>query len=130
MLLDGNGSEIPANDPIQKTIELLLDGSIVAIKGLGGFHLAVDAAVNASVLRLRDRKHREEKPFAIMVRDIEKARQLCFISAAEEEILLSRLKPILLLRKMPGDLLAESVAPRNRFLGIMLPYTPVHHLDA
>jgi hydrogenase maturation protein HypF len=128
MLLDGKGNEILADDPIQKTIELLLDSSIVAIKGLGGFHLAVDAAVNASVLRLRERKHREEKPFAIMVRDIERARQLCFISAEEEEILLSRLKPILLLRKKPGDLIAESVAPRNRFLGIMLPYTPVHHL--
>ena len=128
MLLDGDGNEIPAADPIQKTVELLLDGSIVAIKGLGGFHLAVDAASNASVLRLRERKLREEKPFAIMVRDIEKARQLCFISAEEEDILLSRLKPILLLRKKPGDLIAESIAPRNRFLGIMLPYTPVHHL--
>ena len=128
MLLDGDGNEIPAADPIQKTVELLLDGSIVAIKGLGGFHLAVDATSNASVLRLRERKLREEKPFAIMVRDIEKARQLCFISAEEEDILLSRLKPILLLRKNPNNLIAESVAPRNRFLGIMLPYTPVHHL--
>ena len=128
MLLDGNGNEIPAGDPIQKTIELLLDGSIVAIKGLGGFHLAVDATANTSVLRLRERKHREEKPFAIMVRDIEKARHLCCISAEEEEILLSRLKPILLLRKKPNDLIAESVAPRNQFFGIMLPYTPVHHL--
>ena len=80
-------------------VDLLLSGKIVAIKGLGGFHLAVDAASEDAVLRLRARKHREEKPFAIMVRTIEAARRVCFISPQEEQILTSKLKPILLLRK-------------------------------
>ena len=127
-LCDESGQEIAAADPLQKSIELLLAGRIAAIKGLGGFHLAVDAATEEAVQRLRARKHREEKPFAIMVRDIEQARRICFISAQEEEILASKLKPILLLRKKPGHGMAESVAPRNPFFGIMLPYTPVHHL--
>jgi hydrogenase maturation protein HypF len=127
-LCDESGQNIAAADPLQKTIELLLVGRIAAIKGLGGFHLAVDAASEEAVLRLRARKHREEKPFAIMVRDIEQARRICFITEQEEDILTSKLKPILLLRKKPGHGIAEAVAPRNPFFGIMLPYTPVHHL--
>ena len=128
MLVNERGGEIKAADPVQETIALLLKGSILAVKGLGGFHLAVDAASEEAVLRLRSRKLREEKPFAIMVRDIERARQVCFISPQEEEILTSKLKPILLLKKRPGHGIAESVAPHNQFFGIMLPYTPVHHL--
>ncbi len=128
MLLDASGAEVETADPVQKTIELLLQGRIVAIKGLGGFHLAVDAAAQDAVVRLRERKHREEKPFALMVRNVETARQLCFTSPAEEEILSSHTKPILLLKKRPRHAIAESVAPGNQFFGIMLPCTPIQHV--
>lgn len=128
MLLDSHGNAISDVDPIHKTIELLLQGCIVAIKGLGGFHLAVDATVEQAVVRLRERKHREEKPFAIMARDLQTVRNLCFMTPEEEEILVSRLKPILLLKKNSAAMIAESVAPRNSFFGVMLPYTPIHHL--
>jgi hydrogenase maturation protein HypF len=127
-ILNASGKTMNADDPIQRTIDLLLQGYIVAVKGLGGFHLAVDAASDKAVLRLRERKLREEKPFAVMVRDIEIARRLCIISPDEEEILTSKLKPILLLKKRHGHGIAESVAPNNLFFGIMLPYTPIHHL--
>ena len=128
MILDKDGAEVRDPDPVLKTIELLAGGTIVAIKGLGGFHLAVDATSEEAVQRLRERKHREEKPFAIMVQDIEKAHQVCCISPSEEQILSSKLKPILLLEKRPGHGMAEAVAPGNRYFGIMLPYMPVHHL--
>ncbi len=128
MLLDSDGNAVPDVNPIQKTVELLQQGNIVAVKGLGGFHLAVDATVEPAVVRLRERKHREEKPFAIMVRDIQTVRNLCDISLEEEELLMSRLKPILLLKKKPVSIIAESVAPGNLFFGVMLPYTPIHHL--
>jgi hydrogenase maturation protein HypF len=114
--------------PVEKAAELLLAGKILAIKGLGGFHLAVDAANEEAVRNLRSRKYREEKPLAIMVKDIDAASQVARIGRAERELLLSPQRPIVLCRKRDGRLIAPSVAPGVPNQGIMLPYTPLHHL--
>src|SRR6185295_2616426 len=115
-------------DPLDAFAELLLAGGIGALKGLGGYHLACDARRDEAVEELRRRKRREEKPFAVMVRDLEAARALCEVDALESELLLSPRRPIVLLRKRELFPLAEAVAPRNPYLGILLPYTPLHHL--
>ncbi|MCC6347053.1 MAG: carbamoyltransferase HypF, partial [Nitrospirales bacterium] len=115
-------------DPIRDTIGLLRQGAIVAIKGLGGFHLCCDAVNSAAVERLRARKRKSGKPFAIMVPDRETARSLCSVSEEEEHLLLSRVRPIVLLEKIDPCPLAAAVAPGSRTLGVMLPYTPLHHL--
>ncbi|MBI4730100.1 MAG: carbamoyltransferase HypF [Acidobacteria bacterium] len=118
----------PPGDEISRAARLLASGEILAVKGLGGYHLACDAADEAAVARLRGRKHREDRPFALMAPDLEAARALCETSPEEEALLLSRRRPIVLLRKRPGARVAPSVAPRYDTLGIMLPYTPLHHL--
>ncbi len=108
----------------------VLDGAVVALKGLGGFQLIVDAAAPQAVERLRTRKGRPEKPFALLVRDVEQARQLCRISAAELSTLRSAAAPIVLLERIPegAGRVADGVAPENPDLGVMLPATPLHHL--
>jgi hydrogenase maturation protein HypF len=126
-LVDSNGKIVRQSDPIVECIKLLKQGQILAIKGLGGFHLAVDALNNDAVQRLRELKGRPEKPFAVMSRDIEEARKYCEISPIEAGILKSSAAPIVLLRAS-GEKLAPSVAPYVSTLGIMLPYAPVHHL--
>jgi hydrogenase maturation protein HypF len=98
------------------------------MKGLGGYHLICDATSESAVTTLRQRKTREEKPFAVMVRDIESAKKWCTVSGAERQLLTSFRRPIVLLRKQEVDGLAMDLAPKNPFLGIMLPYTPLHHL--
>ncbi len=106
-------------------------GEIVAIKGLGGFHLVVGARNEQSVLCLRERKRREEKPLALMYPSLESVKADCVVSEFEERLLLSSESPIVLLRrlsKIPHSAIARSVAPRNPYLGIMLPYTPLHHI--
>jgi hydrogenase maturation protein HypF len=108
---------------LDDAVQLLRDGAVVAIKGLGGWHLACDAANEGAVARLRARKRREEKPFAIMSGD---PRALADVDDAEWELLRSPARPIVLLRR--HDSLAESVAPGASRLGVMLPYTPLHHL--
>jgi len=118
----------PLGDPVKKAVELLLGGRILAIKGLGGFHLAVDATNEEAVRNLRSRKYREEKPLAIMVKDIAAASQVARIGRAERELLLSPQRPIVLCRKRDGRLVAPSVAPGVPNQGVMLPYTPLHHL--
>ncbi len=127
----------PANDntilaerdeALQQTVHLLLQGKIVAIKGLGGFHLAVDATNAQAVGRLRQRKNREEKPLALMVPDLATAQKLVEIDSAEAQLLTAPQRPIVLLKKKTESLVAEEVAPGNQRLGIMLPYTPLHHL--
>jgi hydrogenase maturation protein HypF len=114
--------------PIEKAAELVRAGKILAIKGLGGFHLAVDATDDEAVRRLRSRKYREEKPLAIMVKDIEAASQIAKIGRAERQLLLSPQRPIVLCRKRGDNAIASSVAPGVPNQGIMLPYTPLHHL--
>ena len=117
-----------AGDPWASTAELLAQGKIVAIKGLGGFHLAVDAENDAAVRRLRQRKGRSEKPFALMVPDLGMARRLCELTAAGEALLSSPERPILLARKREPCQISPEVAPGVGDLGLMLPYTPIHHL--
>lgn len=125
---DKNGKPFVCKDPVSETIARLKKGRILAIKGLGGFHLAVDAENPEAVARLRVRKHREEKPFAIMVKDLEAARRIALLSKEESEALDSIRRPIVLVRKNKAHGLAALVAPRNRFFGVMLPYTPLHYL--
>jgi hydrogenase maturation protein HypF len=118
----------PAADPVAAAAARIREGGIVAVKGLGGFHLACDAASEAAVLRLRARKGREEKPLAVMVRDAAAAARLSDPSRSEMDALRSWRRPIVLLRKKPAFPLAPSVAPSNGFIGVLLPYAPVHHL--
>jgi hydrogenase maturation protein HypF len=127
-LHDHDGLPIDSNAPIEESSHLLKRGSILAIKGLGGFHLAVDATNHKAVVRLRKRKHREEKPLAIMARDLEVAKQIAHINELEANLLLSPQRPILILKKRRFHGLSPQVAPRNRYFGIMLPYTPLHYL--
>jgi hydrogenase maturation protein HypF len=115
---------------VEDAAQLLLDGKIVAIRGLGGFHLAVDATDEQAVARLRARKNREAKPFAIMVRTLAEARELAEIDATEAEMLTSRERPVVVLRRRSEGGLARGVAPRLDSVGIMLAYTPLHHLLA
>jgi hydrogenase maturation protein HypF len=112
---------------LSEAVARLRAGQILAIKGLGGYHLACDAGDEATVARLRARKHREDKPFAVMARD---PHALAAVSPEEERLLRSRARPIVLLRCRFGAPVAASVAPRTRELGVMLPYTPLHHLLA
>jgi hydrogenase maturation protein HypF len=129
VLLDGVGHPSP-EEPIAAAARLIRSGRIVAVKGLGGYHLAVDAADEAAVATLRARKYREEKPFALMARNLEAARRLAQVSPEEEALLASSRRPIVLLRRLPDAPVASAVAPGNAFLGVMLPYTPLHHLLA
>jgi hydrogenase maturation protein HypF len=121
----------PGGDPAAIAAALLRDGQVVAIKGLGGYHLAVDAGSEKATAALRERKHREDKPFAVMTSDVAAARELCDVNEAAALLLSSPRRPIVLLPRRCGRAeapVAAAVAPGNRQLGIMLPYTPLHHL--
>ncbi|MQA61976.1 MAG: carbamoyltransferase HypF [Actinophytocola sp.] len=115
-------------DLLAEAVRRLRAGQILAIKGLGGFHLATDATDPTAAATLRARKHREDKPFAVMVADLAAVRELCEVGDGDAELLTSRRRPIVLLPKRPGTPIADAVAPGNRRLGVMLPYTPLHHL--
>ncbi len=128
-LLEADGRTIDCDDPAEKTIDLLSAGKIVAVKGLGGYHLACLATDDEVVARLRRRKLREEKPLAIMSPDLATVRTYAQPTALEEKLLKSHQRPIVLVRKRPGTgVVSDLVAPRNAYLGVMLPYTPLHHL--
>ncbi len=125
---DRDGKEIPDCDPIDETITAVRAGKVVAIRGLGGFHLTVDACSEEAVARLRERKQRKLKPLAIMVADIDAARRFCDLNEKEAQTLLSPEHPILLLGKKKVGNLAANLAPSVSDIGVMLPYTPLHHL--
>jgi hydrogenase maturation protein HypF len=130
-LTDANGRtvELDSGEEITARVQQLLSqGGIVVIKGIGGFHLACDALNARAVERLRQRKYREDKPFALMAESVEMIREYCFVNEAEEALLTSARRPIVLLEKRVGVGLPEAVAPRLRTLGFMLPYAPLHHL--
>ena len=127
-LVAADGAEIPATDPVDETIARLVAGQILAIKGIGGFHLSVDATNEDAVLRLRQRKHRYGKPLAVMVRDLDAARAICNLTEAEEKLLATSARPIVLVRKRESSPIAPSVAPGIPWLGLFLPYAPLHHL--
>jgi hydrogenase maturation protein HypF len=127
-LWDNRGERLSVKDPVAEAAARLGEGSVVAVKGLGGFHLAVDATNRAAVERLRERKRRVEKPFAIMVRTLEAIEEFCEVDEIARRLLASAERPIVLLPKKAGAAIAEAVAPRNRYLGVFLPYTPLHYL--
>ncbi len=127
-LWDSAGRKIDVVDPVAEAVWQLQAGKIVAVKGLGGFHLAADGTNRAAVSLLRERKRRVEKPFAVMVPDLAAAREICEIDAAAEKVMQSAQRPIVLLLKKNSDLVADEVAPFNRYLGVFLPYTPLHYL--
>jgi hydrogenase maturation protein HypF len=127
-LWDAQGHALDAHDPIAAAVERLRAGEIVAMKGLGGFHLAVDATNSEAVERLRERKRRFEKPLALMVINLAAATRYGRIDPQSERMLTSWHAPIVLLPKKETTALAEAVAPSHTELGMFLPYTPMHHL--
>jgi hydrogenase maturation protein HypF len=130
-VLGGNGSTpwlAHARDPVEWVAGRLAHGAIVAVKGIGGFHLVCDAGDEAAVARLRSRKHREDKPFALMVPDLDAARRLVTLGELDERLLSGVQRPIVLAPRLDGGSVATSVAPSAPELGVMLPYTPLHHL--
>ena len=126
--LEATGGTVCGEAVIARAQGLLHAGAILAVKGLGGFHLACDAEHEGAVCRLRDQKGREEKPLAIMCGSPATVEQLCEVSESERRLLTDPRRPIVLLRKRPDCPIAEPVAPGNRYLGVMLPYTPLHDL--
>ncbi|HKL27297.1 MAG TPA: carbamoyltransferase HypF, partial [Desulfuromonadales bacterium] len=127
-LLDGKGLAQKVADPLAAATELLRQGRILAVKGLGGYHLAVDACNDAAVTELRRRKLRDEKPFALMSFNPERVRQFARLGSAEESLVASGEHPIVLLEKLENHQISAAVAPNNRYFGVMLPYTPLHFL--
>ncbi|MCB1757612.1 MAG: carbamoyltransferase HypF, partial [Gammaproteobacteria bacterium] len=130
-LEDNNGNRLPVENPVSQAAELIRQGRIVAIKGVGGFHLACDAASDTAVATLRERKHRYAKPLAMMARDLDQVRSCCQVSVREAEALSGSAAPIVILeKKHSGDSLplAPGIAPGQKALGFMLPYSPLHHL--
>ena len=127
-LWSAGGSRVDLAEPIREAAKLLERDAIVAVKGLGGFHLACHARSEAAVNLLRDRKRRVEKPFAVMMRRVEDIEHFCVADEAARNLLISFERPIVLLPRQPNSPLASGVAPHNRFLGVFLPYTPLHHL--
>ncbi len=127
-LWDAAGKAIETDDPLGNAKQFLFDGLVVAVKGLGGYHLACDATSAEAVEKLRSRKYREDKPFAVMARDVAVVRRYCDVDDNELALLTSEKRPIVLLRKREPCHLPEAIAPRNRYLGVMLPYAPLHHL--
>jgi len=124
----GSSPELSNGDAILQAAELLREGAIVALKGLGGFHLACDATNAEAVACLRERKGRPHKPLAVMMATLEEVRHHCQVSGAEEELLTSRECPIVLLPWREESNVARNVAPGYCHLGVMLPYTPLHHV--
>ncbi|MFZ1398113.1 MAG: carbamoyltransferase HypF [Candidatus Promineifilaceae bacterium] len=126
--VNGERYSVSGDEAIGGAQALLAAGRIVAVKGLGGFHLACDATNDGALATLRERKGRVDKPFAVMARDVATVRQFAHLSAAEEALLTSKERPILLLTPKANNPLSSLVAPGNNTLGVMLPYTPLHYL--
>ncbi len=127
-LVDAKGKAVVCEDIIVKTAALLKEGKIVAVKGLGGFLLACDATSERTVNRLRQRKNRPAKPLAVMVADIDEIKRHCEVNDEEEKLLKSSGSPIVLVKWENESKITKAVAPGLKYLGVMLPYTPLHHL--
>jgi hydrogenase maturation protein HypF len=127
-LYNNDRYKLDYTDPVSETVRLLKEGYIIAIKGLGGYHLACDALNNAAVKKLRERKVREEKPFALMTFDTKAIESFAHIDIEEKKLLESNKRPIVLLKKREGNIISEGVSPKNRYFGTMLPYTPLHYM--
>ncbi len=127
-LLDAQGNTLSCSDPISSASQLLREGKIIAIKGLGGFLLACDATNATTVKTLRKRKRRPFKPLAIMATNMDEVKRHCYVSPEEEQVLTSPQSPIVLMRWKDDSPVSREVAPNLRYLGVMLPYTPLHHI--
>jgi len=127
-LVDGAGNTVPCDDALAAAARFLKQGKILAIKGLGGFLLACDATSEKAVKLLRERKRRPFKPLAIMVATLDDVKKHCLVSETEEELLTSPQCPIVLLRRREDSPVSSAVAPNLKYLGVMLPYTPLHHV--
>ncbi|VAX18531.1 [NiFe] hydrogenase metallocenter assembly protein HypF [hydrothermal vent metagenome] len=119
--------DLNCKNPIEKTAKLIDDGMIVAVKGIGGYHLVADATNETAVKRLREKKKRDEKPFAVMTKEIDVLKTFAHVGVREEALIKSVSRPITLVRKK-SDATLKGVAPGNKYIGAMLPYTPIHHL--
>ncbi len=127
-LVDNQGKRVAGSDALASASQLLKRGKIVAVKGLGGFLLACDASNEAAVKTLRERKRRPSKPFAIMVNNVNEIKKHCYVSPEEEELLTCPQSPIVLMKWKAGSSVSREVAPNLEYLGVMLPYTPLHHI--
>ena len=128
ILYTSSREKVACENPVERAAELLKQGHLLAIKGLGGFHLAVDAENDAAVKRLRQRKGREEKPLALMSLDLETIRKYAHVRDSEETLLTSAERPIVVLKKKEPHPLSDQISPKNGYFGVMLPYTPLHYL--
>ncbi|WP_125152041.1 carbamoyltransferase HypF [Clostridium rectalis] len=128
VLTDNKGRVINCLDPINKCAGFIKKGKIIGIKGIGGFHIVCSALNTQAVKEIRKRKNRKEKPLALMMKDIEQVKKYCKVSINEEEILMNNRRPIVLLNKKNEEDEFIDVAPRVKKYGVMLPYTPIHHL--
>ena len=126
--LGAGGEPLATSDPVTRAAQALIDGRIVALKGIGGFHLACDATSSSALAMLRERKRRDEKPFAVMVRDVAQAERVARLGEEERRLLSSVERPIVLLERRRASGLAPEVAPDNPLVGLLLPYSPLHHL--
>ncbi len=130
-LWNKDGNQVSTkNKALIETAEMIKEGKIVALKGLGGFQLLADARNTETIKLLRKRKHRDEKPFALMFPSLELIRKICIVSKFEERLLKSPESPIVLLKRIDNDdqIISEEISPQNPYLGVMLPYTPLHHI--
>ncbi|MBE0478889.1 carbamoyltransferase HypF, partial [Candidatus Aerophobetes bacterium] len=127
-LVDSRGEDIEVDEPVYFSAMLIKKGYILAVKGIGGYHLACDATNSETVKKLRERKYRVDKPFALMMLNIQQIKNFCEVSVEEEHLLLSPRRPIVLLKRKDKEVLPEEIAPKNSYLGVMLPYTPLHYL--
>lgn len=128
ILMNNEGEIQGCEDAIKETIELIKAGKIVAVKGIGGFHLVCNARNEIAIEKLRYRKKRPSKPLAVMMKDISTVREFCEVGEKEEQALMSNKRPIVLLKKKLNIKLPENIAPGQKKLGVMLPYTPIHYL--
>lgn len=127
-LIDYHAERVDSSDAIKKTVEFIKEGRIIAVKGIGGFHLCCDAMNSEAINELRRRKNRPYKPLAVMAGSIDAVHECCELSLMEQELLLSSKRPIVLLKKKEQCMLPENIAPNQKRLGVMLPYSPIHHL--
>jgi hydrogenase maturation protein HypF len=123
-----NKKELYNQEAINKICDVIKDCEIVAIKGMGGFHIVCDARDENTIKRLRKNKHRPTKPLAVMFKDIQQIKEVCYLSKKDEDLILSKERPIVILKKKPSSIIAVSIAPNIDKIGVFLPYTPLHHI--
>lgn len=126
-LTDNAGIAVKCSSPVEKARELLHKGHIIAIKGIGGYHLVCNAKDESAVMKLRERKRRPDRPLAVMCADIASVKEICLLNETEEKTITNNRRPIVLLTKSTGSVLPDTIAPGLNRYGVMLPYSPLHH---